>query len=202
MAAESTARADEMANMARLAWAIPCRTTVSRSPGVITTDRIDQVLEPSYSADLAARDSDRLRAMKAECAALETAVSYSRRLAQGRIEILEAEQQRRSDGRPLSDLIDKLPQILGGDSGRAGAAHTRLAEPEAAIVELRWPDGRERLLADDSLANLPTVTDSDLTSTLESLRSFERELSEQRRALHGVIDGIEHEIATRAAAGN
>lgn len=169
---------------------------------MITTDRIDQVLEPSYSTDLAARDSDRLRAMKAECAALENAVSYSRRLAQGRIEILEAERQRRADGRPLSDLIEQLPHILAGESGRSGAAHTRLAEPDRDILELRWPDGRERLLADDSLANLPTVTDTDLTSTIDALRDFERDLSEQRRALHGVIDGIEHEIATRAAAGN
>lgn len=174
-----------------------------RSPlGVVTTERIERVLEPGFAADLDGRDSETLRAMKAECAALENAVSYSRRLAQGRIEILEAEQRRRAEGRPLSELIEQLPTILAGESGRAGAAHTRLAEPDAEIIELRWPDGSERLLSDDSLANLPTLSDADLAATIAALRAFERDLSGHRRSLHGVIDGIEREIATRAAAGS
>ncbi len=169
---------------------------------MITTERIERVLDPGYAADLGGRDSDTLRTMKSECAALENSVSYARRLAQGRIEILEAEQLRRAEGRPLSDLIDRLPQILGADAGRADVAHTRLAEPETEIVELHWGQGEERLLADDSLANLPTLSDPDLASSISALRDFERELSVCRRSLHSVIDGIEHEIATRAAAGN
>ncbi len=169
---------------------------------MITTERIERVLDPGYAADLAGRDSEALRAMKSECAALENSVSYARRLAQGRTEILEAEQLRRSEGRPLSDLIDRLPQILGADSGRADIAHTRVAEPDTEIVELRWRHGEERLLADDSLANLPTLSDPDLASTISALRAFERDLSSCRRSLHSVIDGIEREIATRAAAGN
>ena len=64
-----------------------------------------------------------------------------------------------------------------------------------------WPDGREQLLADDSLANLPTLSDADLDATIDRLRDFERDLSNHRRALHQVIEALELEIAARAAAG-
>ncbi len=160
-----------------------------------------RVLEPAYTAGLARRGDDELRAMKNECSEIETSVSYARRLAQGRIEILEAEQRRRAEGGSLSELIDALPSILAGDGGRPGVAHTRLAEPDEAIHDLVWPDERDRLLADDSLANLPTLSDDELTATIDALHGFEHDLSAYRRSLHGVIDSIEREIATRAAAG-
>jgi hypothetical protein len=169
---------------------------------VVTTERIERVLEPTYVAHLEAHDTEHLRSMKHDCSAIETAVSYSRRLAQARVEILEAEQRRRAEGGSLSELIDKLPKILAGDAARSSAAHTRHAEPEAEILVLTWQGSRERLLEDDSLANLPTVADADLGATIIALRDFERELSGYRRSLHEVIEGIEHEIATRAAAGN
>jgi len=47
------------------------------------------------------------------------------------------------------------------------------------------------------LANLPTLTNAQLESTLGELGELEREVSQRRRALHGVIDGIEAELARR-----
>lgn len=168
---------------------------------MVTTERIERVLAASYSADLGSHDLDQLRAMKQECSAIETAVSYLRRLAQARAEILEAEQRRRAEGGSISDLIDQLPTILAGGAARSGAGDTRHAEPDEDILELRWPDGRERRLDDDSLANLPSISDTEVVTTLAGLRDFERELSEYRRSLHSVIGAVEHEIAVRAAAG-
>jgi len=66
---------------------------------------------------------------------------------------------------------------------------------------LRWSDGREALVADLTLANLPDLSGADLDATTERLRGFERDLSEVRRALHGVIDVLEREIAARQVAG-
>ena len=51
------------------------------------------------------------------------------------------------------------------------------------------------------LAVLDSLSDDDLAvAMLIALGDFERELSEYRRDLHRVLDAIEHEIATRAAA--
>jgi hypothetical protein len=139
--------------------------------------------------------------MKAECAAVETSLSYYRRLAQGRIEILDAEIERRARGGSVEELIAKLPDILAGDGGRSSTTHARIAEPDAPIVELEFTDNRQQLVSDSTLADLPTLDDARLGAIREDLREFEREVSDVRQRLHGVLDGIEHEIATRQAAG-
>ena len=137
--------------------------------------------------------------MKTECTDVETAVSYLRRLAQARMEILAAEERRRATGGSVGDLIADLPQILAAGGERSTASHTRIAEPDVSIVELHWPDGREALVAAETLANLSSLGAAELTDGRNRLRDFERELSELRRRLHPVIGALEHEIATRAA---
>jgi len=137
--------------------------------------------------------------MKRECTEVETSVSYLRRLAQARIEILEAEVDRRATGGSVEGLIANLPRILAAGGGRSSASNARLAEPDVSIVELHWPDGRESLVADKVLANLTSLSAAEVAEGLERLRDFEHELSDLRRRLHGVIGDLEHEIATRAA---
>ena len=151
---------------------------------MISTERVRQLLDPTYVGSLGARSLDDLRDMKVECNDVENALSYLRRLAQARIEILQAESDRRAQGGSVGDLVRDLPRILSAESGRSTIADTRVPPPDAPAVELHWPDGRE-----------------ELASTLERLRDFERELSESRRGLHGVIDTIEREIAARQVAG-
>ena len=143
-----------------------------------------------------------MRAFKVEAAAVENAVSYYRRLAQARIEILEAESSRRARGGSISELIDALPMILGGETIRSSASDSRLVEPDLEFVELSWADGREQLvLGDESLASLPALSDDELGSILERLAAFERELSDDRRRLHDVIDVADQALAVRAASG-
>ena len=127
-------------------------------------------------------------------------MSYYRRLAQGRLEIIAAERDRRARGGSVAELVEALPQILGADGPRGAASNSRLIEPDLAIVDLAWPDGRERLATGDGELALPLLSAADLDETAERLQAFERELSDDRHRLHGVIDAVEHEIATRAAA--
>jgi hypothetical protein len=168
---------------------------------VIPTERIRRLLEPQFASGLDTRALDELRAMKGECVDVENALSYLRRLAQGRIEILGAERDRRERGGSVGDLVKDLPRILSGDSARPAMADTRLPPPDAPALELRWPDGREELLADTMLANLPHVSDAELADTLDRLATFEHELSGLRHDMHGVIDALEREIAARKVAG-
>ena len=171
------------------------------APRRCVIDRIAALTAPGATDGLGARNEAALRAVKDEACAVENAVSYLRRLAEARIEILDAERDRRRDGRPLSDLIDKLPEILAAGGGRSTPGEARLVEPDGAIVELQWPDGREQLVTDDaSLASLPNLSDDDLAGTISRLSGFERELSDDRKRLHDVIQAVERELATRAAA--
>ena len=164
-------------------------------------EQLDRLLDPDFVDALDERTLDQLREMKNECADVENALSYLRRLAQARMEILEAEVSRRERGGTVEDLVADLPRILSAESGRSTIANTRMPPPEAPRTELHWPDGREQLVADTTLANLPVISREELDATLVRLREFEQELSDFRRQMHGVIDALEREIAARQVAG-
>ena len=168
---------------------------------VIPTERIQRLIDPAFVVALDTRGIDELRTMKSECAEIENSVSYLRRLAQARMEILDAEVDRRARGGSVGDLVKDLPRILSAESGRSSITDTRVPPSDAPRVELHWPDGREQLVADTTLAHLPVVPDDELATTLLQLRAFEQELSSLRRDLHDVIDVVEREIADRQVAG-
>ena len=168
----------------------------------MTTERVQRLLEPAYTEGLEARALDELRTMHAECAEAELALSYFRRLAQARMEILEAERARRARGGSVGDLVADLPRILSAESGRSSIATTRGAPAtDPPTIELQWPDHREQLVVDNTLAKLPTLSLEELVATIESLHEFERELSDLRTEMHRVIDTIDRVIVDRRVAG-
>ena len=111
-------------------------------------DRSARVLDPAYVEGLESSGLDDLRAKHAECVELETEVSYVRRLTQARIDILEAEIERRAKGGSLSglsdtDLAEALKQILADDGPRRPPENTRIPQPLAPSMEITWSRGRE-----------------------------------------------------------
>ena len=140
--------------------------------------------------------------MKAECNDVENALSYYRRLAQARIEILEAEHDRRARGGTVEDLVKDLPRILSAESGRSSITDTRVPPPDAPGLELHWPDGREELIVDTTLANLPVLPADELESTLDAparlrARALRPPHGDARRHRHASSS----EIAARQVAG-
>ena len=124
-----------------------------------------------------------------------------RRLAQARIDILEAELDRRAKGGSIGDLVAALPQILADAGPRGDPSTSRLPRHLAPAPVLAGRRGLEHLIEDATLVNLPTLSEEELGTTLEQLRTLEHEVSQRRRALHGVIDAIEHELTERHKAG-
>ena len=66
------------------------------------------MLEEGYLDGLDAKPLDEVRTMHEECLEVETEVSYVRRLAQARIDIVRAELDRRSAGGSVGDLVAML----------------------------------------------------------------------------------------------
>lgn len=164
--------------------------------------RVDRVLAADFLDDLTSRSEEELRAMRGDAREVENEYSYLRRLAQGRIAILEADQRRRERGAPLSELIEELPEILaGGEHPRPDQSHVRVPALLAPKKLSGYSRGLERLVEDDTLTNLPNLSDPELAESLEQLRGLEREVSDLRRKLHGVIDQLADELASRSAAG-
>jgi hypothetical protein len=163
--------------------------------------RIDRILGSDYLTGLDGQSLDAVRDMERECAEIETELSYIRRLAQGRIDIIEAEVDRRAAGGSLGDLIAALPQILSDDSPRPDPAATRFSDPSTPASDIEFKRGLESLISDATLANLPTLSDADLQTTLEQLRSLEQEVSTNRTALHAVMDTLTRDLAQRLSVG-
>jgi hypothetical protein len=163
--------------------------------------RIDKVLDPSYLADLREWPLDELRRRNAECLEIETEVSYVRRMTQARIDILEAELDRRAGGGSVGDLIAALPEILADEGPRAPVEKSRLTRRLAPAMDIQWRRGREHLIADDTLATLPNLDADELRATKRELGELEREVSQQRHRLHEVIDRMEAELVARHKVG-
>ena len=163
--------------------------------------RIDRVLGSDYLTGLDGQPLAAVRDMERECAEIETELSYIRRLAQGRIDILEAEIDRRAAGGSLGDLIAALPKILSDESPRPDPAATRFADPSTPASEIEFKRGLESLISDATLANLPTLSDADLQTALDQLRRLEEEVSANRSALHVVMDTVSRDLAQRLSVG-
>ena len=155
------------------------------------------MLEEGYLDGLDAKPLDEVRTMHGECLEVETEVSYVRRLAQARIDIVRAELDRRSAGGSVGDLVAMLPKILSDDNPRTDPAHSRLPRHLAPSPAITWRRGLERIITDATLVNLPSLTEDELHDTVEQLQTLEGEMSERRRALHAVIDGIESDLTAR-----
>ena len=170
---------------------------------MIATERVQRLLEPGYATELEARSLDELRAMHEECAQAELALSYYRRLAQARMEILEAEQARRERGGSVGDLVADLPRILSAESGRSSIATTRGA-PGGRSAHDRAPLARPSRAArgrhDAREAPGPPARRARVDARRRCAQ-FERELSDLRAQMHVVIDAIDHVIADRRVAG-
>jgi hypothetical protein len=177
---------------------------LATAPGGIVSEhrrRVDKVLDPAFLAGLADWSLDELRRRHTECLELETEVSYVRRVAQARVDILEAELDRRAAGRSVGDLIAALPEILSDEVPREPAERSRFPRQLAPSMDIPWRRGLERLITDGTLADLPTLPDDELRSTITQLGELEQQSSAQRRALHAVIERLEADLAARHKVG-
>jgi hypothetical protein len=155
--------------------------------------RSAHVLDPAYSSGLDALPEPELRTKHAECLELETEVSYVRRLTQARIDILEAEIDRRASGKTLGDLIEDLPRILADSGPRGNPANSRIPQQMAPERESEWAPDLAQF--DGVLANVTLLGDDEVRGAIDGLRALEREVSAQRRQLFAVIDAIDLQLA-------
>jgi hypothetical protein len=154
------------------------------------------------ASDLTALPMDQLRSTRAEAQRIETGLSYLRRLAQGRLDIVAAEQRRRIEGGDPLDhdhLVEGLSDILGDRLQAPGNGRLpQLIGPDLADVDTGELDA---IAGPNRLANLGDCTDDELASLVEKLSSFEAGVSAQRRSLFEEIDAVQAEITRRYKTG-
>jgi hypothetical protein len=161
--------------------------------------RIDRITDPSFLDGIADRDVADLRARRDECREEEARLSYNRRLLQGRLDIIRAEQRRRASGEE-GDLLDLLPSILADDSRPRSQRAAKTAPVWAPTGE---PGRRtdETLLADASLGQVPDLDDAELSALAERVAAEERGVSELRAAVLRNLDALQSELVRRYRDG-
>lgn len=164
---------------------------------------LQRVLEPGYLAGLADAPTDGLRRMRGDCTDLENGVSFVRRLAQGRLDVIVAETERRAEGGggDLADLVARLPELLS-DGVRApgsGRVDQELDPPDEVVNPLT--EVLDGVVGPSVMTEVAVLGDDELSAAVIALRNFEERLSTSRRSLHSTIDSLNDELASRIAAG-
>lgn len=160
-------------------------------------------MAPDYLEGLEGWPIDRVRTKRDEATEAETGLSYLRRIAQGRLDIVLAEQHRRQlgeDAPNLDDLVGRLPEILGDRLHASGLGRLpALMGPGELPAELT--DRLEAVLPADRLDSLPDHDDDELAAASSALEELERSLSSQRRAVFDVLDNLQEELVRRYRSG-
>jgi hypothetical protein len=163
--------------------------------------RIDRVLDAGFLDRVGEVPIEELRQMRSDAEQEEVDLSYLRRLLQGRIDIMRAEQSRRAGGEAKS-LIDMLPGILaddGGPSAPRGLGRHATLEPSRADSHRRYV---EALVADVDFSDPSSHDDESLARAIEVLEREEGTVSTNRRSVQNVMDACTEEITRRYRDGD
>jgi hypothetical protein len=164
---------------------------------------VEKITEPGYADGLTEKGLDDLKAMRDECREGENELSFERRLCHARIDIFNAELDRRS-GKSTGDLVDRLPEILGEGRERS-ASDSPLPEraPDFSIPRnVDVPRRRvEEIAGEQNIARLAQMSAEEIKETIKSVAEHEQALSERRTRVHEVMDAIQAEIVRRYTSG-
>ena len=138
-----------------------------------------------------------LRALRSKLQNEDDALSYVRRLAQARLDLVQAEKSRRADGNPES-LSDELTTILSAHLTGGVPRPPRPAEDFSSHPLAEQFDA----LADRAGGHdLSTLSTEELANYADALYEFEQLRSHERRELFTRIDELSAELVRRYRDG-
>ena len=163
----------------------------------------ERIAHDDYLGDLTVRPIEEVRAMRAECQAVEADLSYLRRLVQGRLDIVASEARRARVGRGARRPggAHRLPgrdaqRALPGPGRKALASAMGPSTPDDSLTaEL------DRLCDGSRLADLGQLDDAELGGLVADLTGLEREVSQRRTATFQRLDALSAEITRRYRTG-
>ena len=162
--------------------------------------RIDRVTSEDYLDGLDAVDLAGIRAMRDDCREEEPRLSYARRVVHGQLDIVRAEQARRSGG-DTDDLVGALTRILSDDP--APRSREARSSPVYAPEEGGYGQRSHDTLVDDAaLGRVPDLDDEELAALLTRLQEKEAHISSLRRTVLSHLDALQEELIRRYRDGS
>lgn len=172
---------------------------MSTKPSPAGGAAVDELLDPAFLASAVQRSMTDVRRLRRQAEQEEVNLSYTRRLLQGRLDIVRRELQRRSehDGRSLVDL---LPEILA-EKGRGpahGLGRHQTVQPHAPEEYESWVNSLTRGV---DMSAISELADAKLEKAARALAEAEKGLSERRRGVQQVMDALAAELGRRYRDG-
>jgi hypothetical protein len=160
--------------------------------------RIDRVLSEDFLAGVAEKTLEEVRGLRNEAEQEEADLSYVRRLLQGRMDLVRAEQARRSasGGAPLVDLLAEV--LADGPRSSHGSGRFLTVEPSRVDDHRRRV---EQIVSDVGISDVAARSDGELQASLEALSRYEHTVSDLRRRVQAVMDGLTAEVGRRYRDG-
>ncbi len=138
-----------------------------------------------------------LRGLRQQLQHEDDAVSYARRVAQARLDLVKSEARRRadeSDADPTDDLRTVLSQHLTGGPARPPRPTEDLSDHPLAL-EL------DEVCAQGGLGHLKSLDDAELAALTASISDFETRMSSDRRERFDRLDALSAELVRRYRDG-
>jgi len=150
---------------------------------------------------LTALPIDEVRARRAACQHLETQLSYIRRMAQGRLDIVASEVAARRDGTSGDrSLVQQLTEALSDRITAPGNGHLPMVLAPGAI-DPELLTGLDAAAPPAQVSSPSSMGDDELRQVTGALATFEREVSARRRAMFDRIDALQAELVRRYQSG-
>jgi hypothetical protein len=141
-----------------------------------------------------------IRAQRGALQNEEDAISFVRRLAQGRLDLAQDEERRRASGAdaPVESLADRLADVFGQQHGGGSARPPRETNIPADHPLVQELDAVCEHFQFESMENL---SDKDLSELINALGMFEKTCSQLRHELFDKIDALTAELVKRVREG-
>jgi hypothetical protein len=159
---------------------------------------VDTLLDPCFLDAAVQRPMADVRRLRRQAEQEEVNLSYTRRLLQGRLDIVRRELQRRTehDGRSLVDLLPEILARRAAAPRRPGSPPGRCSRPRPATTSLG--DG---LTPDDDRRRSPELPGRRPRAGRRSLAAARASLSERRRGVQQVMDTLAASCPAGTATG-
>jgi hypothetical protein len=141
---------------------------------------------------------DELRQVRNQLQDEDDVVSYVRRVAQARLDLVRAEAHRRARGETAENLSSELRVVL---SSHLTGGPPRPPRPVENLDNNDLSDQLDTVCAENGFSRLETLTESEIRNLDDQLTAFERRVSDDRRERYEHLDALSAELVRRYRDG-
>lgn len=167
--------------------------------------RVDRICDPAFIEGLPGLSIGELRRRREDARAEEADLTFIRRMLQGRLDMVTAEQKARQDGgsspqESAQMIADLLAEASGTRSSTPASPRHVSTDPAPQANAGRRSTDQAVLAAVSS--EVARQDDEALATVADALRKHEQEVSQTRQMVHQVLDALTSELARRYRSGD